>query len=71
MTDEKKLIKEEIKNEELTDEEANEAVGGFAITPEQLGRVKCAAKGCDNWFKPKKGETLCEKCRQPVSVFQV
>ena len=28
MADEKKLTKEEIKNEELTDEQVNEAVGG-------------------------------------------
>ena len=76
MTDNKKPTNKEIKNEkakneELTDEQANEAVGGFAITPAQFGLVKCAAKGCDNWFKPKKGETLCEKCRQPVSVYKV
>ena len=59
MADEKKLT-----NEELTDEQANEAAGGFIITYKQLGFVKCATEGCTNEFKPKNGETLCEACRK-------
>ena len=58
MADEKRKI------EELTDEELNEAAGGFVITPKQLGFVECAAEGCTNKFKPKNGETLCEACRK-------
>ena len=58
MADEKRKI------EELTDEELNEAAGGFVITPKQLGFVKCAAEGCTNKFKPKNGETRCEAGRK-------
>ena len=58
MADEKKKIKE------LTDEEVNGAAGGFVVTPNQLGFVVCAAKGCTNRFRPKNGETLCDKCRK-------
>lgn len=61
MADEKKKI------EELTDEELNEAAGGFIITPKQLGFVECAAKGCTNKFKAKNGETLCETCRKKAN----
>ncbi len=52
------------KAEELSDEELNEAAGGFVITPKQLGFVECATKGCTNKFKPINGETLCEECRK-------
>ena len=58
MADEKK------KTEELTDEQANEAAGGFVIPAEKLGFVKCATEGCTNKFRPKNGETLCEECRK-------
>lgn len=58
MADEKK------KTEELTDEEINEAAGGFVIPAEKLGFVKCATEGCTNKFRPKNGETLCETCRK-------
>ena len=65
MADKKKKI------EELTDEELNEAAGGFVITPKQLGFVECAAEGCTNKFKPINGERFCEKCRQktPGKIF--
>ncbi len=63
MADEKK------KGKELTDEELNNAAGGFVITPKQLGFVKCAAEGCTNRFKPKNGETLCETCRKKAGGF--
>lgn len=61
MADEKKKI------EELTDDELNEAAGGFIITPSQLGFVQCKANGCTNRFKPKNGETLCEACRKKAA----
>ena len=60
MTNEKEKI------EELPEEELNEAVGGFVITPKQLGFVECAADGCTKRFKPINGETLCEECRKKV-----
>lgn len=63
MTDDKKKI------EELSDEELNEAAGGFIITPKQLGFVECATEGCTNRFKPKNGETLCKKCREKIKGF--
>ena len=63
MTDEKK------KTEELSEEELNNAAGGFVITPKQLGFVKCAAEGCTNKFKPINGETLCETCRKKPQSF--
>ena len=58
MSDEKKM------GEELTDEEINEAAGGFVLTPGQMGFVQCANEGCTNKFRPKNGETLCESCRK-------
>ena len=58
MADEKK------KAEELSEEELNNAAGGFVITPKQLGFIECANPDCKAKFKPKNGETLCEACRQ-------
>lgn len=64
MADEKK------KTEELSEEELNNAAGGFVITPKQLGFVECAAEGCTNKFKPINGEKLCEECRKKaVRIF--
>ncbi len=61
MADEKK------KDEELSEEELNEAAGGFVITPTRPVFVKCAANGCNNKFKPINGETLCEECRKKAA----
>ena len=63
MADEKK------KTEELSEEELNNAAGGFVITPKQLGFVECAAEGCTKRFKPINGETLCETCRKKPQSF--
>ena len=63
MPDEKKKI------EDLSDEELNEAAGGFVITPKQLGFVECATEGCTKRFKPINGETLCETCRKKPQSF--
>jgi hypothetical protein len=61
---EKKMADEKKKNEELTDEELNNAAGGFVLTPTQMGVRVCAAKGCNNRFLSRNGETLCESCRK-------
>lgn len=63
MADEKKQLKA------LTDEELNEAAGGFVITPKQLGFIECANPDCKAKFKPKNGETLCETCRKKPQSF--
>lgn len=45
MADKKKLSSEEIKNEELTDEQANEVTGGSYEKREHVERVKCTRCG--------------------------
>ena len=58
---------EEKKNnaiEELTDDQANEAAGGFRLDLRDLAFVVCATPGCMNKFRPVTGETLCENCRK-------
>ena len=59
MADEKEKI-------ELTDDELDNAAGGFVVTPKQLGYIECANPECKKRFKPKNGETLCEDCRNTV-----
>ena len=41
MVDEKKITKEEIKNEELTDEQANKASGGYSYPSNRTARDTC------------------------------
>jgi hypothetical protein len=53
-----------IMNAELSDDELNEAAGGFVITQKQIGFIQCAGANCKNKFKPRNGETLCETCRK-------
>ena len=57
MADEKKI------NGELSDEELNEAAGGFTLPSSQLGFVECATEGCKNKFRPLNGEKYCQTCR--------
>ena len=63
MADEKKLTKEEIKNEELTDEQANEASGGASY---RVSQFTCQG-GCGRTYYGTapivvKGRKFCGNC---------
>ena len=73
MTDEKKLKKEEIINEELTDEQANEVAGGFFIDKEARYCTKCGCylgtcRGNDyqhsglSFYRVYNGKLYCIEC---------
>ena len=53
-----------IADKALSDEELNEAAGGFVIPSKKIAYVKCASEGCDNTFIPVNGEIYCSTCRQ-------
>ena len=63
MADKKKLTDEEIKNEELTDEQANEAAGG-AHAGDSLHSYRCAGCGRTRFGSPFRvdGKTYCVNC---------
>ena len=66
MADNKKTTNEEIKNKELSDEQANDAAGGSG-----LNYYTCC--GCKRTFfgRPFKsgGRTYCAKCLPKVSII--
>ena len=63
MEDKKKLSNEEIKNEELTDEQANKAAGGIGEPGWTSKSKKCATPGCKNTMPWNWADTLCPTCR--------
>ncbi len=63
MEDKKKLSNEEIKNEELTDEQANKAAGGIGEPGWTSKSKKCATPGCKNTMPYNWADTLCPTCR--------
>ena len=64
MKDEKKLTNKEIKNAELTDEQANAASGSIGEHGWTPYSKKCATPGCKNTMPWDWGDTLCPTCRQ-------
>ena len=64
MADEKK-----IKNEEITDEQAN-AAGGIGEPGWTSDSKKCATPGCKNTLPWNWDDTLCPTCRQAKTTYQ-
>ena len=56
MADEKK-----IKNEEITDEQANDASGGFFV-PASVLTLPCATPGCKGKVPVNANRIYCDKC---------
>ena len=62
MADEKKLTNEEIKNEALTDEEANQVAGGCAVFRQEFTCASCGKHFQNATLYQIEGKPNCLRC---------